>query len=353
MTDRPVARTVLDAPRAPSHSAIGRLRWVDTTRGACILLVVLLHTQDMLVQAGVTPPAFLDSVTFALGSVRMPGFFVVSGLLARSLMQVRWPELARRRVGLFSYLYVLWTAITAGVGALLATVSGAVPDAVGHIVLAGLTFDGVLWYLAALAVFFQVAWWCRRVPAAVQLAGAALLSVVVGLGVVPLDSWGVQHTVLLYVYFLAGLLLPTLVRELAARASVLRTVVYAAGWAAAAYGLGALDPSGRWLVTVLPLLGVPLLISLCAALTDHGASAALEWVGRNTLQLYVLHPLVLSALLIPARWLAQIDPATHDQLVLLLIVAAIVTALAYGAWLPSRRWRWLYALPARLGTVGR
>ena len=75
--------------------------WVDVAKGACILLVVLHHAvvKDLALQT----PAALDPVadawqwvTMALKPVRMPLFFVLSGLVASSAVRRPWAQ-ARRR----------------------------------------------------------------------------------------------------------------------------------------------------------------------------------------------------------------------------------------------------------------
>ena len=109
----------------------GRLLWVDVAKGACILLVVLHHAvvKDLALQA---PPALQAVaaawvwVSMALKPVRMPLFFVLSGLVAASAVRRPWAD-ARRRVLSPYYLYVVWLVIS-----LIGADYAAVRAKVGH-----------------------------------------------------------------------------------------------------------------------------------------------------------------------------------------------------------------------------
>jgi len=84
-----------------------RLAWVDITRGLSIVLVMVLHTQGALTGAGMDAST-TDAVNVPLATVRMPAFFLVSGLLAGGVLGRPWPEFLRRRPALFGYLYSLF-----------------------------------------------------------------------------------------------------------------------------------------------------------------------------------------------------------------------------------------------------
>ena len=91
----------------PSRSEVratdGRLLWVDVAKGACILLVVLHHAvvKDLAIQAPLPLQPVAEAwawVTMALKPVRMPLFFVLSGLVASSAVRRPWASGAVRRV---------------------------------------------------------------------------------------------------------------------------------------------------------------------------------------------------------------------------------------------------------------
>ncbi|MFP3408875.1 acyltransferase family protein, partial [Pseudomonas sp. SIMBA_065] len=66
-----------------------QILWVDTLKGACILLVVLYHTvlpgfegTMKYLSAGWIPAEIWIQFNTVLSPLRMPAFFFVSGLLA-------------------------------------------------------------------------------------------------------------------------------------------------------------------------------------------------------------------------------------------------------------------------------
>ena len=326
-----------------------RIGWVDAARGATIVLIVALHTQGALATLGADHPA-LDSVNVALATVRLPTFFLISGLFAAAALEAPARAFVRRRPALFGYLYLLWSAILIATVTVLALATGKpVGDAAGGALHDALFADGVLWYFAALAVFFTVARLTRRLPVAAQFAGALVLAVVAATDVLPIPSWGVDHMLSSYVWFLAGWHGRARAEAFAARATPVRCLALAGGWLAGGALLRLADPSGRALVALLPLVAVPLAISLAAVVTRRFDVARLRTLGRHTLPVYVLHPVVIAVLVaglgaLTPRPLADLPLPVQALLVLVGLVA--VTAASWGAWRALHRVTWLFALPA-------
>ncbi|SUB16294.1 Inner membrane protein YcfT [Pantoea agglomerans] len=93
-----------------------QILWVDTLKGACILLVVLYHTvlpgfegTMKYLSAGWIPAEIWIQFNTVLSPLRMPAFFFVSGLLATNGILNRPLE-----AGIYQshhqsfYLYILW-----------------------------------------------------------------------------------------------------------------------------------------------------------------------------------------------------------------------------------------------------
>lgn len=98
-------------PSLPSQAVPhDRIAWIDVAKGTTILLVVLFHTQIYLAHQGLGFELY-DLFNKALRPVRMPLFFALSGVLAASLIRKSWGTVLKRRVWLFLYLFVLWSAI--------------------------------------------------------------------------------------------------------------------------------------------------------------------------------------------------------------------------------------------------
>lgn len=347
---------------APSPAATApreRLLWVDVAKGLCILLVVLHHAvvKDLAVQA---PPALAPvadawaAVTMALKPVRMPLFFVLSGLVAAGAVTRPWSQ-ARRRVLSPYYLYVVWLVLQ---GAFF-SVERLLPmnrtqdlaELAGDLVWASTG----LWFLYALAVYFALARLLSRFPRERVLLVAAAVSALSGL--VPTEAWNRTSVLFHFTFFALGALAPDLVRRVAdrvgdrARGLLPRlAVLYLA------------------LVVLLPLVhlprtvdllvasavGVPLGIGLCVRLARGPAAEHLAWIGRRTLPVYVLHaPLLALALHLPEPlrvsplgrgYLGWLEAAAYP---VVLTVLAVGAALALHAGLQRAGASALFALPQR------
>ena len=146
--------------------------WVDLVKAVSVLLVVLMHVISTMPMAlGDTGAgAWWGQIAGFLEPLRMPIFFVVSGLLAAGAVDRPW-RLTRRRTTGILYLYVVWTAFLVGMFALSS------PDPVATV--AGLPttlfFAGTgYWYLLALVIYFAVARLTRDLPALAVITVAAL-----------------------------------------------------------------------------------------------------------------------------------------------------------------------------------
>ncbi|MEV6414706.1 acyltransferase family protein [Kribbella sp. NPDC051718] len=230
--------------------AQSRVAWADVAKGVCILLVVLWHVimkhylQIDWRSAGPIPAAW-GSFSEQLLPLRMPLFFAISGFFAVNAVQRPWRVVARTRVAKFFYLYALWLCIHTAVLAL-------VPDfhterATGpRDLLAQLTIAPTnLWYLSALALYFVFAKLVRRVPTALVLAAAFVLSAITASGFldVPGNRGPVYQNL---VFFLAGLYGKPLMERLADRASWPRLAMIGVPYAVLLVVIAAFDAK-TWL----------------------------------------------------------------------------------------------------------
>ena len=105
------ADTLLTKKTLPKPSA-QRMEWVDYARGLAIILVVYRHTMVGLKRAAIDVPAFLYNIQEFLVNVRMPVFFVLSGIfLWRSLKKKPPNTLIKNKAFTLLYPYLLWTII--------------------------------------------------------------------------------------------------------------------------------------------------------------------------------------------------------------------------------------------------
>lgn len=313
-------------------SAPARLAWPDLAKGLCILLVVLHHVTRYAVDH--LPPE-LDLVgevwfglTTALKPIRMPLFFLVSGLFAARAIARPWADHRKRLVG-GGYLYVVWLLVYWVVYSYETTLGAnrtqGPADFVGELLWAATS----MWFLYALVAYFVVAKLARRLPPLAVLAVATTISVT-------LSGWGIHEanrfSVLFHLtFFLVGAYYPRLVHATARSGWSLRTLL-------AAYVVGSLllvwaDPPRSVEILALSLVGVPLGVLAAVRLADvRAVSRPLTWLGRRTLPVYVLHMAVLAVLVHLPRP-ALTDPSTVALVALALsplVVSVVVVAASLG-----------------------
>ncbi|WP_052317261.1 acyltransferase family protein [Corynebacterium terpenotabidum] len=110
----------------------GRVGWVDAAKGLCILLVVAGHAIISLNGHGYATGVWED-INLIIGPVRMPLFFLLSGLFAAKALTESWRRFADRRIWVMLWLLVLWVPIREIWLALIprTTVGAGVGDGVG------------------------------------------------------------------------------------------------------------------------------------------------------------------------------------------------------------------------------
>lgn len=276
-----------------------RVGWPDVAKGVCIILVVLWHvvTKVVVHVDGAGPVTdFWVTLNAQLLPLRIPLFFLVSGVFAaRAVLdpeRVSW----RRRASRLALLYLVWVLIQTFVLALTPDFDTA-RATTGWELLAQLTISPTnLWYLLALAVYLAIGRLTRGVPTAVVLPVAFVIAAVAGAGLLP-DLGNLWQLVQNVFFFLVGLRLRAVVERFAgrprARELLLLGAVYAGALAVVAM-LGIRLVPGVW--PVLALVAVAFGVS-ASALVDRKAAVAarpLRWIGRRTLPIYVLHMVPLA-----------------------------------------------------------
>jgi len=352
------------APRALPPRPEGRLLWVDVAKGACILLVVLHHAvvKDLPLQAApalgsAMEPALgsvVDAwlwVTMALKPVRMPLFFVLSGLVASGAVRRPWVQ-ARRRVLSPYYLYVVWLVLQGAFFSVERLLPMNRTQDLGELVADLVLASTGLWFLYALAVYFALARLLAGLPVLPVLAVSAVVSACAGL--LPTDDWNRVSVVFHFTFFALGALAPELVRRWAGPASR-ATRPLGLVYLALVVVLPLLGLPRTTVMLLAGLVGVPLGLGVSVLLAEGRAAAGLAWVGRRTLPIYVLHaPLLALALHLPSPIgtgrLGAIEAAAYP---VLLTAVAVTAALALHALLRRVGADMLFELPRRPVRAGR
>ncbi|MET7710484.1 acyltransferase [Micromonospora sp. NPDC005413] len=332
------------------------MEWADAAKGVCIILVVLWHVivKDYLQidwHLGVPVPGLWGTLGEQFLPLRMPLFFTISGVFAANATQRPWRVVARSRIAGFLYLYVVWLLIhTAILAAAPELPTDRATSALGLLEQLTITPSN-LWYLYALALYFTIAKATRRMPRALVLVPAAVLSAVAAAGLLdtPGNRAGLYQNL---VFFLAGLYLRPQIHQWAATASRRRLVLVSGAYVLALAAMavaGAQQLFGVWMV--VSVVAVAFGITAAARLARWPAvSDPLSGLGRITLPIYVIHMPVLALLhrllLVP---ISGLDRPAQGLIVLgyPIVLTGLVTglSLAIHSALLAVRARWLFALP--------
>ncbi|WP_155349012.1 acyltransferase family protein [Acrocarpospora pleiomorpha] len=335
-----------------------RAVWADVAKGVCILLVVLWHTVNKHYlrvdwQAGGAIPAMWGFFGDQLMTLRMPLFFTISGMFAVSAYHRPWRVVVRSRVAKFFYLYLIWMLIHTAILWFAPSFDTLSARSLGQFVEQLTITPPNLWYLYALALYFVAAKALHRVPVPILLGAAALLAVVAAADLIATP--GNRGSLLQnFVFFLLGLHLRPHIERLTQTTTWRRAGVTGAVYAIALLAMAATATQQTptiWtavslIATVFGLSAAPLV----ARWTHIGA--ALSWLGRRTLPIYVIHMPILALLhMAVAAPLSHASPAAQTVLAATypLIVTALLVAtcllIEYG--LKAARATWLFDLPAR------
>lgn len=316
-----------------------RVGWPDVAKGVCIILVVLWH---VVTKHAIDVPG-AGSVTDAWATLnaqllplRMPLFFVISGMFAGRAVQSADGASWRRRAGRLLAVYALWVLIQTAVLALAPDFDTARATD-GWELLAQLTISPTnLWYLLALAAYLGIARLTRDLPTAFVLPVAFAVATFAAAGLIP-DLGNLWQVVQNLFFFLAGLRLRDVVERFAASAGILRALALAAGFAGATAVVGVLGMRqwpGVW--PLLAVVAVACGVAVCALVDRHVSVLArpLRWVGQRTLPIYVLHmiPLALiDAALRASGW--RTGPLVEAMAPIVLTAVVIVLCLTLHAGL--------------------
>ena len=324
-----------------------RLAWPDLARGVCMVLVVLLHVDHALRHVGQNDE-HLHLLNELLVPLRQPLFFLISGVLGAGVLSRGVRGVLVHRVGRYLWLLLLWWALGRFLQLRLDAFGpfGMEPIFTSPANLARLfaTAQDDHWFFYALAAFFGLALVLSRLPGWLHAAIALLLAVP------GLLDWGRASGITAidqlwyYPFFAFG----------ARRSAWLWAMAPRLGAWTALLGAGLLwAVATRFAVRIDPLLGTPVTAALALLAVPAGLGAAVRlaaWggplarglilVGRNTLPIYVLHPLVMRAFFLLFH---RPEALPRTAGVMLATSVAVGISLLLGralAWIPG-----LFGLP--------
>ncbi|NLU82748.1 acyltransferase family protein [Rhodococcus sp. HNM0569] len=326
-----------------------RYAWVDVAKGACIALVVLLHATNFMVGREMADPRWSD-FNALLQPVRMPLFFLASGLFLAKTLALPWRAVLARRVVPLVYVYVLWTFLRWAYFTLFPATSGtAEAGSIWKPIRAMVIPDSGMWFIFALAVFTVAARALVHVPTVVQLVGTAVLSV--ASPYLAFDSWTWHNMAGLFVFFLLGAYAAVHAHAVAAVATPVRAatalLVFVCGYTLVRDTVASSSSLAHFGLT---LVGLVAGILVAATLARYRFTEPLQQLGRRTLQVFLLHEIAFGTL-VAVLTVAGLDLVDAQRIPL---GPVVVTAFAVAASLTAHRvamrcgLRWLFTKPALL-----
>ncbi|MDJ0349990.1 acyltransferase family protein [Cryobacterium sp. PH29-G1] len=327
-------------------TATERIGWVDTGRGIAILLVALFHSANWLLGAGFDIPYWRE-INEALSSMRMPLFFVLSGLFAPKWLLKPWRDLWTVKVRLYLWVFLLWEVIGSIVFLLGQTMKGegfGLRDAVLGLAVSPILPRFELWFIWALSIFFVVAKLSRRVDPRLQLVVAGAVSIV-ALSGLETANVGWSGSLKYYFFFLAGIYLRNWIIRIGTVDNTLLVGAAMVLWVAVTAAIALLG-----LRDVFGLYFVNCLVGVVGGIAFSRTLRGVRWfgaIGRITLPIYLAHtPIVILisfVLSLPVIFpaVAVIAPVLPP----ILALAAVLLALALHRY-AMRSWlRYAYEPP--------
>ncbi|KAA9106293.1 acyltransferase family protein [Microbacterium rhizomatis] len=342
--------------RTPPLSApAARVAWPDVARGLSVVLIVMLHLWATHLVFWIGDERIMSVISTVLEwttPLRVPLFFFISGYLASRSLTRPWRAAWRGRVLSVAYLYVLWVAIIA----VFVWLDNLANDfsSVNPLTMLARNIGSPethMWYLWALVVLFVAVWATKAVPAWIVIGVGALISV----GAPFLIDQPYRQVAAAVLFYALGARLPAVGDWLASTRGVW---IFLAG-AALYTGSMLLGPTGPYGFAdpLTSFIGVAATIAIIGVVANRPWMALLRRVGRNTLPIFILNPLiflllndVLRAMPGLAAWLGE-----HAVWGSLYAVGIVVATLAGSICIKMAAdrvgLRWLFEMPDRWARV--
>ncbi|MFC5757368.1 acyltransferase family protein [Rhizobium sp. GCM10022189] len=320
---------------------------IDIARGASILLVVLHHT-ILYLTANNEVLWFIPKMNEILAYVRMPTFFLISGVLAGSATRKPWREFLSSKIVVLLWLFVVWSVVRfAYFGAIYPNIRD-LKEGSDFIYLFSMIFDPRtgIWFLWALMIFFVLAKALSSANRAFVIGLAAVASLLAFGNAIPGLSWPQMNAPKYAVFFLFGSFYASDIKSFIQHGG---TKLFWRGLIVFVLAIAAIeiiDGPVQWPIEVLAgAAGVGAGLGGACLLAGTAAAGVLTFFGRRTLPIYVAHVPIVATV---ADLMADAFPQHFGislGLIATVILIAVGSSLALEALLLRLGAKWFYSPP--------
>ncbi|WP_176256906.1 acyltransferase family protein [Derxia lacustris] len=330
-------------PAQSQSASSSRIDWIDHARGLCVLLIVVLHVILEMWKYALPPGPVGTAMRFA-ETLRLPGLFLVSGLLLGPVLGRPWRLYLDRKLVHFWYFFFLWFGLEylllghwrngpSGMAALAMFFSHAFNE------------PGPLWFILLLPLFYVLARLMSGASAPAVLIGAAAINLAdPQSGLLFIDATAER-----FIYFALGWLFAARIGELAQwfgrhRLATLAAIVVWAGINGWATVIAPRYVEMSPVHLALSLTGALVAVALAALTAQLRAFGWLAYCGRRSIVVYLAHSLPVHFLLLGWSLTGLRLPAV--PLALGVTLLAIGSAFALERLARPTPLRWLFQRPA-------
>jgi uncharacterized membrane protein YcfT len=272
-----------------------RLPWIDLARGFCIILVVMMHFDEIHysnLRFADAPKSFWDAFTSLARPARMPTFYFISGFLASRSLYRPLRDVWDNRIGILVYTYLIWTFVSVSTLWLLFREFDAQAGVEFLVRLGGeIIFPHTqIWFLYGLVVFFTLARLLRDWPIPALAAAFAFSAISEWF-----DGVVISQMVRSLPYYLTGMYFPQVFLKISENAGWKRFVAIGLAYCATMVPLVTLEKTTAGIWIPATVVGVAAILTLARLVVDLPGARMFCFIGRNTLPIYVMHGSALIA----------------------------------------------------------
>lgn len=294
-----------DAGISVNEKSKKNIDWIDNAKGICILLVVFYHVAlqgydySILTVAtlGNSSSYFYDRISAYLTPLRMPLFFIVSGFLVQKNIKIdTWSAIVQKRITNLIYLFIIWGLIKWLFNYIIdhsnsfpidtsPIISSSDADTLKEFIILMSRGSNSLWYLYSLPLYFCMAKILNAKPI-FAIVLFLILQLVAKYYVVGWPAHSILDNAIFYGLgcFYGSYLIAAVSKTWIKKLSLL---IFLIAVALLARKLDIFKTFSTSIVFVF------LIVISLVWIQNYINLTWLKWVGKNTLQIYVIHTIII------------------------------------------------------------